>query len=590
MISDPGQRPLGSRSSTLHSQNSNSLKKSQSSTLRSMSSLSGGGAPKVIGHSDSKAFFEEEVSVDKELAIQQSLIFRSDSSAPSYQGSHSRGNTSTSMDFFGESPVAPEEERRAELVERAESFPDSPAPGSAPRTNSQSRSERPPDIYNAQSSVYSRASSLGDKVVDLVPLKSGKMVLLKFSRLGEPLERMFKLSDDCRYLTYNSSFFAFKPLTKKRIEMDSVKRILKGQLSPRFEELKVAETYPGAGSRSFSIIHGEGDTSLDLIAPTVEDFRLWYKGLNKVVNDIAFAREYTKLDVIYLRNKFRVADKDNSESLSKQEIFKLLRNINVSMGAAAVDVLFRQVDKDESGELDFDEFSNFVQILRRRHDIEHLWDLLVTKAFFEEKIQHCQSFGIASQAGRKNAKGQHDSLIPHNVLTESVSVVDFQNFWGLFQGTRLSEAEARAMILEAMPGIDPKAGAPVLLSYAGFLSIMTSEANDAYDPSRKRIDAESTHEPLSNYYIASSHNTYLAGNQLSGTSSVDRYIDVLQKGCRCVELDVWDGDAGPVITHGFTLTSKISFAGTLVCSLNHLHAVTCPFRRDPSHQGALLCG
>ncbi|CAM9658965.1 unnamed protein product [Ectocarpus fasciculatus] len=361
------------------------------------------------------------------------------------------------------------------------------------------------------------------------------MVLLKFSRLGEPLERLFKLSDDCSYLSYNSSFFAFKPVTKRRIEMDSVKRILKGQLSPRFEELKIADTYPGAGSRSFSIIYGENDTSVDLIAPTVEDFRLWYKGLNKVVNDIAFSREYTKLDVIYLRNKFRVADKDNSEALSKKEILKLLQNINVSMGAAAVDVLFRQVDKDESGELDFDEFSNFVQILRRRHDIEHL-------------------------------------LIPHNVLTESVSVVDFQNFWGLFQGTRLSEAEARAMILEAMPGIDPKAGAPVLLSYAGFLSIMTSAANDAYDPSRKRSDAESAHEPLSNYYIASSHNTYLTGNQLSGTSSVDRYIDVLQKGCRCVELDVWDGDAGPVITHGFTLTSKISFADVIRAIKEHSFA------------------
>lgn len=48
--------------------------------------------------------------------------------------------------------------------------------------------------------------------------------------------------------------------------------------------------------------------------------------------------------------------------------------------------------------------------------------------------------------------------------------------------------------------------------------------------------------PLSAYYISSSHNTYLSGNQLSSDSTTESYTNVLLRGCRCVEIDVWDGD------------------------------------------------
>lgn len=67
-----------------------------------------------------------------------------------------------------------------------------------------------------------------------------------------------------------------------------------------------------------------------------------------------------------------------------------------------------------------------------------------------------------------------------------------------------------------------------------FTAFLMSTHNHIFNRDHSHVYMD-MHRPLNEYYIATSHNTYLLGDQLTGESSVEAYIRVLQKGCRCVE-------------------------------------------------------
>ncbi|KAH7312597.1 1-phosphatidylinositol-4,5-bisphosphate phosphodiesterase gamma 2 [Stachybotrys elegans] len=103
-------------------------------------------------------------------------------------------------------------------------------------------------------------------------------------------------------------------------------------------------------------------------------------------------------------------------------------------------------------------------------------------------------------------------------------------------------------------------------------NINGSEPSDALRALLNKPHAEIPSElldlshPLPEYYMSSSHNTYLLAHQLYGESNASGYELALRTGSRCVEIDAWDNDQNedePKVTHGYTLVSNVPFR--LVC-------------------------
>jgi phosphatidylinositol-specific phospholipase C-like protein len=145
--------------------------------------------------------------------------------------------------------------------------------------------------------------------------------------------------------------------------------------------------------------------------------------------------------------------------------------------------------------------------------------------------------GGASEAQR-NIKTLNDSVLLHLTKIFQAHASKDDGIWHHDHiAAFLQTTQADPGALDDLPGELAIADRNDL-DRQGFLDYMTSPASAATAPPRD----QDLSWPLHSYFISSSHNTYLTGNQLSSESSVDAYKNVLLRGCRCIEIDVWDGD------------------------------------------------
>lgn len=147
------------------------------------------------------------------------------------------------------------------------------------------------------------------------------------------------------------------------------------------------------------------------------------------------------------------------------------------------------------------------------------------------------------------------------------------NWFKKVQGVDVPLDSVKEIIASSEP---PKkdGSAATKLSSVGFQSYLFNTKYNALLSADRAKLFQDMNQPAAHYYIASSHNTYLAGHQLTGESSVDAYVHAFDIGCRCVELDCWDSPDGPIIYHGHTLTTKIFFKDVIATVRDHAFAHT----------------
>ncbi|XP_034417063.1 1-phosphatidylinositol 4,5-bisphosphate phosphodiesterase delta-4 isoform X2 [Cyclopterus lumpus] len=326
-------------------------------------------------------------------------------------------------------------------------------------------------------------------------------------------QRHFRLLEDGLTIWYKSRWAGRGHSTFSVTEVEAVREGHQSEVL-----LSVAEEFPA--DVCFTLVFHGRQGNLDLVTETPEEAKAWIRGVRKLIHKAQTMDEKERLDQ-WVWDWFQRADKNKDGKMNFKEVRTLLKMMNVDMDEEHALHLFTMADKSESGSLEIEQFVHFYKMLTQRDEV---WKVFQDYAEDGEKL----------------------------MLNELENFLSIEQHEG-----EQSSQHARELIDRYEPSGSAKKQSAMSLD--GFQIYLCSLEGSVFKPEHRELHQDMS-QPLCHYFISSSHNTYLLEDQLRGQSSLEAYIQALKRGCRCVEVDCWDGSDGePVVYHGHTWTSKILF-------------------------------
>jgi phosphatidylinositol phospholipase C, delta len=301
-----------------------------------------------------------------------------------------------------------------------------------------------------------------------------------------------------------------------------------------------------------------GDQTLDVMVSNADEQRNLIAGLRQMIRNYQLAALQCSHEALLLRYIWYDIDINHDVALDEGEFLKILSRINFGVGPAKKfyrDYCHQLAVKPSVG-LRLDQVADLLQLLKRENNAAiQIWHEVFSA---QQTVVDAQQFLT--------------DFVRKSQLDTTTTLADVKTLFVQIKSIELDQGNASAAVPTSTEQI----------TMAQFEAYLYHEYNHAYDP--KALEQPSAADglsqkltkPISYYYINTSHNTYLTGDQLQSNSSVEMYARALRRGCKCLELDCWDGEQAkdktlhPVVLHGHTLTSKILFADILQVVKNYM--------------------